>query len=411
MKRGLSTMVVALALTTSVAWAAPPASAVENPAPLPITVSPPVTKYVDVSVATSWVAPGTNRPGIDDVAIANPANPRQWVSSMTLKEKLGLNSLVETQSLYGTRVTIDEQVVVNGLLWVHGWVDGQPTPRDTNHYGGYPGWIPDQQLTAQPPPASAHGTARVTGRATGPGHSAKGGVTAWAYDSAQAAAARGTAGRLIELSFGTTLAVAAAEPGWVEVLDNHGDPLYLNAADVSLSTPPASGAQLIATAQRFLRLGYLWGGISGFGYDCSGFTHELYASIGVEIPRDADAQADAAGNPSYTGPPQTGSAVGTWVPTMSELRPGDLVFFATTTGYIHHVGMYVGRVHGHPTMINAPDTGSFVQENRHRHRHLGQAVRRRRTLPRPVGSGTSPPGEPAVSVGRHPVPPGTIIGR
>ena len=364
MKRGLSTMVVALALTTSVIWAAPPASAAENPAPLPITVSPPVTKYVDVSVATSWVAPGTNRPGIDDVAIANPANPRQWVSSMTLKEKLGLNSLVETQSLYGTRVTIDEQVVVNGLLWVHGWVDGQPTPRDTNHYGGYPGWIPDQQLTAQPPPASAHGTARVTGRASGPGHSAKGGVTAWAYDSAQAAAARGTTGRLIELSFGTTLAVAAAEPGWVEVLGNHGDHLYLNAADVSFSTPPASGAQLIATAQRFLRLGYLWGGISGFGYDCSGFTHELYASIGVEIPRDADAQADAAGNPSYTGPPQTGSAVGTWVPTMSELRPGDLVFFATTTGYIHHVGMYVGRVHGHPTMINAPDTGSFVQENR-----------------------------------------------
>ena len=364
MKRGLSTMVVALALTTSVIWAAPPASAAENPAPLPITVSPPVTKYVDVSVATSWVAPGTNRPGIDDVAIANPANPRQWVSSMTLKEKLGLNSLVETQSLYGTRVTIDEQVVVNGLLWVHGWVDGQPTPRDTNHYGGYPGWIPDQQLTAQPPPAAAAGTARVTGRASGPGHSAKGGVTAWAYDSAQAAAARGTAGRLIELSFGTTLAVAAAEPGWVEVLGNHGDHLYLNAADVSLRTPPASGAQLIATAQRFLRLGYLWGGISGFGYDCSGFTHELYASIGVEIPRDADAQADAAGNPSYTGPPQTGSAVGTWVPTMSELRPGDLVFFATTTGYIHHVGMYVGRVHGHPTMINAPDTGSFVQENR-----------------------------------------------
>ena len=275
MKRGVSTIVVALALTTTVMWAAPPASAAKSSASLPITVSPPATKYVDVSVATSWVAPGINRPGIDDVAIANPADPRRWVSSMTLKEKLGLNSLVETQSLYGTRVTIDEQVVVNGLLWVHGWVDGQPTPRDTNHYGGYPGWIPDQQLTAQPPPASAHGTARVTGRASGPGHSAKGGVTAWAYDSAQAAAARGTAGRLIELSFGTTLAVAAAEPGWVEVLDNHGDPLYLNAADVSLSTPPASGAQLIATAQRFLRLGYLWGGISGFGYDCSGFTRAV----------------------------------------------------------------------------------------------------------------------------------------
>ena len=213
MKRGLSTIMAMLALTTTVIWAAPPASAAKSSAPLPSKVSPPATKYVDVSVATSWVTPGTNRPGIDDAAIANPANPRLWVSSMTLKEKLGLNSLVETQSLYGTRVTIDEQVVVNGLLWVHAWVDGQPTPRDINHYGGYPGWIPDQQLTAQPPPAPAGGTARVTGSASGPGHSAKGGVTAWAYDSAQTAAARGTTGRLIELSFGTTLALAHAEPG------------------------------------------------------------------------------------------------------------------------------------------------------------------------------------------------------
>ena len=364
MKRGLTTIVVALDLTTTVIWAAPPGSAAEKPAPLPSRVSPPATKYVDVSVATSWVSPGTNRPGLDDVAIANPADPRLWVSSMNRKEKLGLNSLLETQSLYGTKVTIDEQVVVDGLLWDHAWVDGQPTYRDTNHYGGYPGWIPDQQLTAQPPPEPTAGTARVTGSAVGPGRYAKGGITAWAYDSPQHAAARGTAGRLTELSFGTTLAVAHAEPGWVEVLDNHGGHLYLNAAEVSLSPPTASAAQLIATAQRFLRLGYLWAGMSGFGYDCSGFTHTLYASIGVEIPRDADAQADAAGDPSYTGPPQTGSAVGTWVPTLAELRPGDLVFFATTSGFIHHVGMYVGLVHGHPTLIDAPDTGSFIQEDR-----------------------------------------------
>jgi cell wall-associated NlpC family hydrolase len=327
-------------------------------------VSPPTTKYVDVSVATSWIDPGTNRPGLDDAAIANPANPRLWVSSMTNKQKLALNDLLETQALYGTRVTIDQQVVVNGLLWDHAWVDGQPTPRDVNHYGGYPGWIPDQQLTAQPPPVPAGGTARVTGQASGPGHSAKGGVTAWAYDSAQSATDRVTTGRLVELSFGTTLAVAQAGPGWVDVLNNHGGHLYLNAADVSRSTPPATAYQVIATARRFLRLGYLWAGLSGFGYDCSGFTHALYASIGVEIPRDADAQADAAGDPSYTGPAQTGSAVGTWIPTLAELRPGDLVFFATASGYIHHVGLYVGLVHGHPTMIDAPDTGSFIQENR-----------------------------------------------
>jgi gamma-D-glutamyl-L-lysine dipeptidyl-peptidase len=363
MKRGLSTILVGLALSATVGAAAPPASAATNPDPVSSKVSPPATKYVDVSVATSWIGPNINRPGLADLAIGNPANPRLWVSSMNKKQKLALNFLLETQALYGTKVTVDEQVVVNGLLWDHAWVDGQPTPRDTNHYGGYPGWIPDQQLTAQPPPEPDGGTARVTGSPSATRPFIRGAVTAWAYDSAQTAAARGARGRLMELSFGTTLAVADAEPGWVEVLDNHRRHLYLNAADVSLSTPPATADQLIRTAQRFLRLEYLWAGLSSFGYDCSGFTHSLYASIGVEIPRDADAQADAAGNPSYTGPPQTGSAVGTWVRTLTELRPGDLVFFATDSGYIHHVGLYVGLVHGHPTMIDAPDTGSRIQQD------------------------------------------------
>jgi len=175
----LGTVVAALALTAAMS-AAPPASAADNPAPVPTTVSPPITKYVDVSVATSWISPGTNRPGLDDVAIANPADPRQWVASMTDKQKLALNDLLETQALYGTKVTIDEQVVIDGLLWDHAWVDGQPTPRDVHHYGGYPGWIPDQQLTAQPPPEPINGTARVTGTAVGPGRYAKGGITAWA---------------------------------------------------------------------------------------------------------------------------------------------------------------------------------------------------------------------------------------
>lgn len=364
MRRRLGMVVVALALAVTAVEAAPPASAAPSHTPVARPVSPPVTKYVDVSVATAWVDPGTNRPGLDDAAVSNPANPRRWVASMTNKEKLALNDLLETQALYGTKVTIDQQVVVGGLLWDHAWVDGQPTPRDTRHYGGYPGWIPDQQLTAQPRPQGTGGTAVVTGRASGPGPYAKGGITAWAYDSARTAVARGTRGRVVELSFGTALAVAHTGSGWVDVLDNHGGHLYLDAAEVSLTTPPATAAQLIATAERFRRLPYLWAGLSGFGYDCSGFTHAMYASIGVEIPRDADAQADAAGNPAYTGPPQTGSAVGTWVPTRAELRPGDLVFFATDTGYIHHVGLYVGLVHGHPTMIDAPDTGSFIQENR-----------------------------------------------
>src|SRR4051812_39072007 len=100
MGRGLSPIVAALALTTAVVSAAPQALAADNPAPS--TVSPPITKYVDVSVATSWIDPGTNRPGLHDVAISNPADPRRWVASMTVKQKLALNDLLETQALYGT---------------------------------------------------------------------------------------------------------------------------------------------------------------------------------------------------------------------------------------------------------------------------------------------------------------------
>ena len=238
----------------------------------------------------------------------------------------------------------------------------QPTPRDTNHYGGYPGWIPDQQLTAQPPAESSGRTARVTGGRSGPEHSTASSVTAWAYDSPKAAMARNRMGRVMKLSFGTTLAVARARQHWVETLSNHGEHWYFNAADVSLTTPPATGARVVATARGFLGLGYLWAGTSGFGYDCSGFVHELYASLGVTTPRDTDAQAAAAGDPKYTGPVQTGSATGTWIPTMAELRPGDVVFFATDSGYIHHDGVYVGHVNGHPTMINSPHTGAFIEQ-------------------------------------------------
>src|SRR3954469_10749912 len=118
-----------------------PVPAVANPLASATTLSTaasvvPFVRYVDVSVATAWTRAGGNRPGLDDPAIANPAHPRQWVQSMTVAQKLALSPLLETQALYGTKVTVDAQSAVNGLLWDHVWVDGQPTPRDTARHGG-----------------------------------------------------------------------------------------------------------------------------------------------------------------------------------------------------------------------------------------------------------------------------------
>jgi len=100
-----------------------------------------------------------------------------------------------------------------------------------------------------------------------------------------------------------------------------------------------TGQELVAEARRFLGLQYLWAGTSGFGFDCSGFTHAVYAALGVTIPRDAGDQRAAGA-----------------VVARARLRPGDLVFFRNAAGSIHHVGLYIGG----GRMIHSPRTGSPV---------------------------------------------------
>jgi len=70
---------------------------------------------------------------------------------------------------------------------------------------------------------------------------------------------------------------------------------------------------------------YLWGGTSGNGIDCSGFAQLLHRWVGIEIPRDADMQCDAAN------------------PVEAPYQLGDLFFFGEGEGReISHVGMSLG---------------------------------------------------------------------
>jgi cell wall-associated NlpC family hydrolase len=96
----------------------------------------------------------------------------------------------------------------------------------------------------------------------------------------------------------------------------------------------------VALTWAFSELGkqYVWGATGPDTFDCSGLTQFVWKAAGVSIPRVASDQ-DA-----WTIP----------VP-LSQLLPGDLVFFGTTD--IHHVGIYIGD----GLMINAPHTGSVVQ--------------------------------------------------
>ena len=100
-------------------------------------------------------------------------------------------------------------------------------------------------------------------------------------------------------------------------------------------------ADLVRTARRFIGSPYRWGGTSARrGFDCSGLTMTVYRLNGLELPRSAAAQ-HRAGTPV----------------ARSDVRPGDLVFFATgRRGRVSHVGIYTGR----GEFIHAPGRGKTI---------------------------------------------------
>lgn len=119
---------------------------------------------------------------------------------------------------------------------------------------------------------------------------------------------------------------------------------------VAVPAEPTGSLQLgaegsaVRALQRALARFYLWGGTSGFGYDCSGLTYAVYHADGLTISRDADQQA----------------VHGTSV-ARSHLQPADLVFFrASPSGPISHVGLYLRD----GSMIDAPHTGAVIRIDR-----------------------------------------------
>ena len=104
--------------------------------------------------------------------------------------------------------------------------------------------------------------------------------------------------------------------------------------------PPPVSTTPVALTWIFAQLGkpYVWGATGPKTFDCSGLTQFVWHAAGVSIPRVA-ADQDAWSVP---------------VP-LSDLLPGDLVFFGRTD--VHHVGLYIGD----GLMINAPHTGTVVQ--------------------------------------------------
>ena len=90
---------------------------------------------------------------------------------------------------------------------------------------------------------------------------------------------------------------------------------------------PRPNAQIAAYAKTFVgRYPYAYGGQSpSTGFDCSGLTWYIYRPFGRTIARTSQAQYSQFRRIA-----------------LSSARPGDLVFFHDSSGYVFHVGVYEG---------------------------------------------------------------------
>ncbi|OOB79223.1 MAG: hypothetical protein ATN33_06265 [Epulopiscium sp. Nele67-Bin001] len=83
---------------------------------------------------------------------------------------------------------------------------------------------------------------------------------------------------------------------------------------------------IVDYAKQFIGTPYTYGGTSlGVGVDCSGFTSQVYAAMGIDINRTAAGQYWSSGT----------------TVSKTNLQVGDLVFYGSN-GNVSHVGMYIG---------------------------------------------------------------------
>ncbi len=93
-----------------------------------------------------------------------------------------------------------------------------------------------------------------------------------------------------------------------------------------LAFPRVAAAVARSAESLFTGASYLWGGVTPWGCDCSGFVQRIHALHGLRLPRDAWQQA------------AVGVRVG--VTTDAEMQVGDLLFFSDREdGRVTHVGL------------------------------------------------------------------------
>lgn len=274
-----------------------------------------------VQVATVWTSPASPR-SIDEDGLTNPTDIDGWTGSLNYESTVALSdeNRIQTQTLYAEAVIVTE----TKDDWAHVVIPTQPSVKDER---GYPGWMPLNQLEK----VNKQDWQRKESAAVTSQH-------AWleAEDGQN----------MMKLSYMTILPVEIDADTRVKVNTPHGY-YYLHKNDVTIfrsdqGLPKQPGTELLKAGESYVGLNYFWGGMSSFGYDCSGFAYAMHKANGYQIPRDAGDQAQSGQNIPY-----------------NRLEPGDLLFFAYEEGKgkLHHVGFYYGS----GKMLHSPQTGRGIE--------------------------------------------------
>jgi cell wall-associated NlpC family hydrolase len=196
-------------------------------------------------------------------------------SQAPLRREPSPDAPLDTEALKGERVMVYETTD-------EGWSWGQL------QNDGYVGWIPTEALR-EPGPSATHAVAAIR-TLVFPGPSIK-------------------LPPLETLSFGCRLCVGRIEAPFAITATNGYVPLR-HLIDVN-----ETASDVVAVAERFVGVPYLWGGKTSLGLDCSALVQLAMTACGVRCPRDSDMQEAAIGRAIAPAA------------DFSNLRRGDLMFW------------------------------------------------------------------------------------